>query len=419
MKDTVQKRDKIIDIVFFIFLMLVVTAVTLRLFYLQTISDGVTYHSDMKAYILEMLGQQETYDFPYPVFFKLAAFIHLFMGPEMAVAAATALLNSLSMVITKAAFNHLELKQLGERLGRNKWAAGMILSLLAVSLHFISMVYPPGSIWLPGIKHRYLGVFTSNPFHNATYMAARPFAILAFLWYAKLLPVYEQGYGGSWKNNGKGVGLSDYLLFSFFLLAATMTKPSFTIVLVGTAGIIMLYRLVKSRFRGFVPAIQLGLCFVPTFVDLLYQYRGVFVPEAGQEGGIGFGFASVWKLYCDNIPLAIGLAIGFPILVVLLNYKELKTDTIFRFSCQIYLMSLGMALILYEKGFRMADFNFAWGYMYGIFFAFFGALLMLIRATVSGKSKKFLLAVQWLAYGCHVICGVHYFLGLYRGNMYY
>lgn len=419
MKETLQKRDKIIDIIVFIVLILAVTAVTLRLFYLQTISDGVTYHSDMKAYILEMLGQQEKYDFPYPVFFKFAAFIHLFSGPEMAVAAATALLNSLSIVITKAAFNHLVLKQLGDRFHKNKWIAGILLSLLAVSLYFISMVFPPEGIWLPGIRYRYLGVFTSNPFHNATYMAARPFAILAFLWFAKLLPVYEKGYGGSWKNNDKGIGLSDYILFAVFLLTATMTKPSFTIVLVGTAGLIMLYRLIKSKFRGFVPAMQLGLCFVPTFVDLLYQYRGVFVPDAGQEGGIGFGFASVWKLYCDNIPLAIGLAVGFPILVVLLNYKELKADTTFRFSCQIYLMSLAMALILYEKGFRMPDFNFSWGYMYGIFFAFFGALLVLIRATASGKGKKFLLTIQWLAYGWHVICGVYYFWGIFRGNMYY
>lgn len=148
-----------------------------------------------------------------------------------------------------------------------------------------------------------------------------------------------------------------------------MTKPSFTIVLVGTAGLIMLFRLFRSGFRNFVPTLQLGLCFIPTFVDLLYQYKGVFVPEEGVEGGIGFCFGEVWALYCSNLPLAVCLAVGFPLLVLVLNYKELKENTLYRLSWQIYLMGFAMAFLLYEKGFRMPDFNFSWGYMYGIFSA--------------------------------------------------
>ncbi len=34
------------------------------------------------------------------------------------------------------------------------------------------------------------------------------------------------------------------------------------------------------------------------------------------------------------------------------------------------------------------DFNFSWGYMYGIFFAFVGALLVLLRATGKADTKK-------------------------------
>ena len=47
-----------------------------------------------------------------------------------------------------------------------------------------------------------------------------------------------------------------------------------------------------------------------------------------------------------------------------------------------------MAFCLYEKGFREMDFNFSWGYMYGIFFAFVGALLVLLRATGKADTKK-------------------------------
>lgn len=418
-----EKRSRFIDITVFVLLLAAVSAITLILFYRQATGGETGYFSDMKAYILEMQGLDSGYSFPYPVFFKLSAFIHLFMGPELAVACATMLLNSLSIAVTKAAFHHLALKKLQRAFPGRSWAAGVLLSAAAVSLYFVSMVYPPQGVYLPGIRDIYRGVFTPNPFHNATYMAARPFALLAFLWYARLLPVYEQGYGGSWRRTQRGPGMADYVMFSLFLLLATMTKPSFTIVLVGTAGLIMVYRLIKSRFRTLMPAIQLGICFLPTFAHLLYQYQGVFVPEPGQEGGIGFGLARVWSLYCGNIPLALGLAAGFPLLVLALNFRELRRDGIFRFSWQVYLMSAAMALLLFEKGFREPDFNFAWGYMHGIFFAFFGALLVLLRATGGFREavgrKKFLLVLQWLAYGWHLACGLYYFWRIFQGAMYY
>lgn len=403
-----EKKNRIIDWSLFAVILTVVSAVTLWLFYKQATGSPEAYHSDMKAYILEMQGLDSGYSYPYPVFFKLAALFHLFVSPEMAVAAATMFLNSLSMIITKLNFNCLAPSKI-----KAGWPGRALLSMLAVSLYFISMLYTPSGIYLPGIHFIYLGVFTANPFHNATYMAARPFAILAFLWFGKLLPVYEEGIHGE---KGK---IRDYILFSLFLLTATMTKPSFTIVLAGTAGLIMLFRLFRSGFRNFIPTLQLGICFIPTFADLLYQFKGVFVPEEGVEGGIGFCFGEVWAQYCSNLPLAVCLAVGFPLLVLILNLKELKENTIYRLSWQIYLMGFAMAFLLYEKGFRKVDFNFSWGYMYGIFFCHMGALSVLIRSMGKEKKKPLLTGLQWLAYLCHLVCGLNYFLTFLRGQMYY
>ncbi len=410
-------KNRVIDIAFFIVLLSGVAAVMLTLFYRQTIGNSDYYHSDMKAYILEMQGLDSGYSFPYPVFFKLSALIHLFAAPELSVAIATMLLNVLSMVLLKLFFNRLALKELTKSFPGYSWLAGISLSLLSASMLFISMLYLPNNIYFPGIKFKYLGVFTSNPFHNATYMAARPFAILAFFWYAKLLICYEEGLKGKGSRE-RNTLVRDYVLFAAFLLLATMTKPSFTIVLVGAAGLIMVYRMFRSRFRNFVPTVLLGLCFIPTFIDLLYQFKGVFVPVEGAEGGIGFGLGTVWSLYCNNMPGAICLAIGFPLLVLLFHFKELKDNTIYRFSWQLYLMGFVMAYFLYEKGFRQPDFNFSWSYMYGIFFCFVGALLVLLKATAAKKSPL-LLGVQWLAYLCHLGCGLYYFLGIFRGGHYY
>ncbi|MCM1326828.1 MAG: SemiSWEET family transporter [Bacteroidales bacterium] len=426
------KKNQWIDRIFFVGLLLAASAVTLLLFHRQTLESSESYHSDMEAYIEEILGLNEKYSYPYPIFFKIARWIHLFAAPELSVALATMLLNSLAMVSIKYFFNKILLKNLQDGLPKCKWLAGVLISLVSMSLFFISMLYPPKGIYLPGILYNYLGVFTANPFHNATYMAARPFAAVTFFLFAKLLGCYEQGYGGKWKNPQTGVAMKDYVLFSLFLLLATMTKPSFTLVMVATAGFIMLYRLFRSKCRNIVPTIQLGVCFVPTFIDLLYQYRGVFVPQEGEEGGVGFCFGEVWRMYCSNIPLAVALAIGFPILVFVCHIgqmKELwKKNSIYRFSWQIYLMGFLTAFFLYEKGFRKQDFNFSWGYMYGIFFGFVGALLLLLKDTadVAAAPKnsrvlkaKLLLGAQWTAYLWHLACGLYYFKDLMQGKMYY
>lgn len=199
----------------------------------------------------------------------------------------------------------------------------------------------------------------------------------------------------------------------------------------------MLFRLLKSKFRNLIPTIWLGITFLPTFVDLLYQYQGVFVPKEGAEGGIGFCFGEVWGYYCTNLPLAVCLAIGFPLVTLLFYWKELKTNESYRFAWQFYLMSFAMAFFLYEKGFRKPDFNFSWGYMYGIFFSHFGALLVVLERMMqlSGKSgrteagvrkKEKWLDRRWagvllpmLVYLAHLACGLLYLRDFLSGAMYY
>ncbi len=417
-----EKRDRYIDAAFFIVLLTAVSGIMLTLFWRQTVfcweGGGAPYQSDMKAYILEMQGLDSGYSFPYPIFFKLGALFHLAADANLSVALAAMVLNSLSIVTVKLALNRLTGERLAASFGRHRPWAGILISVASVALFFTSMVYPPEGLYLPGIKYNYLGVFTGNPFHNATYMAARPFAVLAFLWYVKLLDVYEKGWGKKGEGSEEGVRPADYTLFSFFLLLATMTKPSFTLVLVGAAGLIMAYRLVRASFRNFIPTVQLGICFIPTFLHLLYQYRGVFVPQEGQEGGIGFCLGEVWGLYCDNIPLAVGLAMGFPILMLLFHFKEEMKDTLYRFSWQFYGMGFLMNFFLYERGYRKPDFNFSWGYMYGIFFGMFGALVLLLKDT-AGRRRPWLLALEWLAFLWHLTCGIYYFWKIFRGGMYY
>ena len=71
--------ENFIEIVVFAVLVGIASAVTLWLFYRQCVESMLgtgLYHSDMKAYILEMQGLDSGYSFPYPILFKLAASGH-------------------------------------------------------------------------------------------------------------------------------------------------------------------------------------------------------------------------------------------------------------------------------------------------------------------------------------------------------
>ncbi|MCR5256361.1 MAG: hypothetical protein K6D96_10645 [Acetatifactor sp.] len=411
MKSKGEKYIKAAEWGVFLVLLGFISTVTYMLFMKQVYGGGGSgvYESDMAAYILEMQGKDSGFSFPYPIYFKISAFFNLFMIPERAVSVAAVFLNSLAVVFIK-----LEL----EKTVKKSRFSGVLTSFVAVALFFVSMLHTFDLVYIPGIFWKYLGVFTSNPYHNATFLAARPFAILTYFKFCELLGTYEE----------KSAKWQDYALFSIYLLLSTMTKPSFTIVIVATAGLVMLYRLFAKRFKNFVPTIILGLCFIPTFIDLLYQYSGVFVPTVEEEvRGIGFSFGRVWGKYCENIPMAVVLAVGFPIVVLLFNIKKLKSDDHFRFSFQMYAVSFLMAYFLLEKGFRERDFNFSWSYMYGIFFAFVGAVKVMFdnMGELSEKEKKdrttwdyLKLLMEWGAFLAHLLCGSVYFYHVFMGGNY-
>lgn len=409
MAEKSKRTDSMTGIVFTICLA-AYTVLMYKLFYLQALHCELRdiYISDIKAYLQTILGLESGYDFPYPIYFTLGKFFLLFTNVAVAGALAAALLNSLGVVILFYYMRKfLEEYAGGTTLGKYMGVSAVFLSF---GMFFVSMLYLPENRYLPGLEHKYLGVFTPNPYHNITYMATRPFATLALFLYVRILDYYEER-----------TDVKEFVLFGISLLLTTMTKPSYTLVLVSTAGLLMVYRLFRKKWKNFKRSFYLGLAFVPTFIDLLYQFGGVFgkSSQAGEEGGIGFGLASVWRIYSGNIPFSVALALGFPILVLLFHFGEIKKNTLYRFSWAQLIVSAGEFFLLYEKGRRFADANFSWGYMHGIFFVFVSSLLVLAEDTIKKRGKKYVRCLQWFLYGAHLICGAVYFWYVWRGNPYH
>lgn len=403
-----KSRNQKINIVFFLCIFAAYLLVTVFLFHRQSVNYAKEYVSDMLPYIAAMQGLDTGYDFPYPIMFAVGSFFMLFTTPEHSMALAVTGLNGLSACVLKFYFDRYLAV-----IDQDNWKRGVLSTCLTFSMLFISMLYPLtylGKTGEPLEYLRYKGVFSPNPYHNATYLATRPFAIVAFFLLADLFTVYEKEE----KQN-----LGKYIAFSVFLLLTTMTKPSFTLVAVSTAGLIMLWRWIRSGWKGWKPFFKLGIWFIPTFIALLYQFSGVFMGGGDDilEKGIGIGFLKAWSTATDNVGRAILLGLAFPLTVLIFQYRKLRTDHAFRLSWQIMIMSIVQLLFLYEKGFRMQHLNFAWGYMHGLFFVFLTGLILLTEDTIHKREKKWKLLLQWGVFALHLICGLDYFRVLLVGGL--
>ncbi len=143
----------------------------------------------------------------------------------------------------------------------------IVVTLLVFSLFLLSNLYSPKNTAFFGFDYAYrcMGIYTPNPFWNATYLATRPFAIICFFETVKVLSEYERDF--QWKN---------CVLFAVSLLLTTMTKPSYTMVVVPLIGLILLVQLIVSRGKSFRNAFCLCVTMIPTGIALLYQFSGIF-----------------------------------------------------------------------------------------------------------------------------------------------
>ena len=141
---------------------------------------------------------------------------------------------------------------------------------------------------------------------------------------------------------------------------------------------------------------------------MLYQ-KAVMIDT---DGGIGFGFGVIWKYHHSNIPVFVARGILFPIAVLCFNYKKLGQSLIYRFAWLQYALGFCEAYFFYEKGFRMADGNFLWGYHYGTLFLFIVSVIILVQSD----GKKSVKITQWAFYGAHLLCGILCFAKIFLGG---
>ena len=184
-----------------------------------------------------------------------------------------------------------------------------------------------------------------------------------------------------------------------------------------------------TKFGNFKQSVLYALCYVPTLIGLLSQYSGVFQGKSarGEDNGLGIELFRVWNLYTTNLPVSMLLATAFPFVVLVIHVKLLKNDSGFRFAWQIYLSGILTSIVFYEKGFREGHFNFAWGYMCGLFIVFMYSFIIWIKDLKSIQMKdkvqmiktSSMIVLETIPMIVHIALGLKYFVFLSKGGLYY
>ena len=134
-----NNKDKKAQVLFAI-LTIVYSFIMFVLFYRQCVEYQGMYLSDMKAYILEAQGLDSGYSFPYPIMFWVAKVFMVCMNPQLAMACGVTVLNTLSLVLIKYYMDRYVQGMLEKegQVWNTKW--NVIVSVLSVSLLFVSML---------------------------------------------------------------------------------------------------------------------------------------------------------------------------------------------------------------------------------------------------------------------------------------
>lgn len=379
------------------------------LFYKQCVSvDTTVYFSDMKAYLLEIQGMDSGYSFPYPLFFVFSKMLSKLVPLEMAVSLALTVLNVIGCIavckyVSDYVFDSDKYRS-DDSNNKKMTAESVAVAATVLAIFLVSMLFNPfEGASTEGWGHRYLGVFSPNPYHNATYIATRPFAILLFLQFGELL-----------KNN-KTTKVKDIVLLGIYLLLSVLTKPSFVLAFAPVMFVAVIGMWIKKKFRLDRYDLALVACTIPTIAALLYQFYSVF--EEGTGGGMKFGVAVAWHLWTPGIKLAILLAVLFPGVFLLFHIRELKNNVLFGLSWAAYIAGLLMFLLFYEDGPRIWDANFAWGYMHGLFFVFMTSITILVKEWVNNRFRvKWYTWLESLFLLGHLACGIYFFVYMLTGG---
>lgn len=263
----------------------------------------------------------------------------------------------------------------------------------ALLVAFVAMFAHPIVIFT--MQHLYVGYMTMTTYHSPTMILMKPLAMLEFL-----LVVYVLE---------RGAGTKEIVGGCLLTLITTLTKPSYTIVLLPALGFIIALRLYRHQqvpWRFLIYGIAL-----PSAMLISWQLYLTYVsPLPNFDSHLAFAPLAAIRSRTGQIAQKFVLSMAFPGVVIALYWKEFWRSTACRLALLQWVFGASYFYLLAEQGRRLGDINFSWSANIAIAILFLACLHLLIAQWQRGDRSLLKISVASALLLLHLASGVVWFV---------
>ena len=385
-------EDRVRDNTILLQVGLLISAVTSILFFLQILSYQGRYMSDITAHIRQALYMDN-----YSIIFLLMKWVMAYTRYTMY---SVALLFGMTIGCAFICCTVFMERRFG---------IGRYMSMAASFC-----LVPLTNIYIPGLFERfYLGSLISQPWHNITYSAMRPLAVLTMLFFGPLHEIYRKEKRIAWKY---------WILTAVMLVLATSIKPNF---LMGFAPALLVFLLIDffGRRNTFKNEFLLGCVVLPAIAVLPIQAGMLF------GGGNGIIFAPSIFFFRDGPMLFVmRFVASLPLAVLVYIHNRHRLENGAGVAAWTHVIAVLEGMFIMEDGPRQEHGNFLWGlyiagfilymYVYSMFLRDFMEYRSCDKAARRTSDKVYLIA-GFVLMALHTVSSFAYVRGIFLGQYIY
>ena len=275
------------------------------------------------------------------------------------------------------------------------------------------------AVWIPRGGYWYLGTVSGTVYHNTTYIALAPFAMLAMLCFYR-----------AWRGMQGKLDARAWLVYTLFLTVSAAFKANFVFAFAPALLLLLIADLVRTRGKNLCNEVIMGCSVLPSIALCLLESLVLFTGEGNgvqlifsvdpvnfENGVISWGFFNeATRRGLIRSFLFVGAA---ALLLGRLAWASFR----YRFSALTFAVAMAEALLLVESGERVGHANFWWGAFICYWLFFLESVCALLRGWQAWRQNRAALlggrlAVCTAALAWHIVSGVCFLVLLLQGNSY-
>jgi hypothetical protein len=267
------------------------------------------------------------------------------------------------------------------------------------------------AIYVPFFNSKvYLGQGSPNVWHNPTILAAKPFALISFLFCCRYFEAQGPQRRVWW-----------IAIAALALLISVFMKPNFALVFAPALAATLILTGPKNH-KAYLSGLLIVL---PAVLALAYQYWRMRALGGTIQGPINFrlDMFALWRQWSPNVAISLLLALAFPLSVLLLRWRQAIRSFSWLLAWIMTVVGiLQFGLLAIDGPFYGAG-DWSWGYLFALQILFLVSIIEFFRWSDSVSRDRLATRICATAvcvvFSLHLVAGIYYFGYMMSGGIFW